>query len=644
MRTTKKLHDLAAIALAIVLAIACAGCANTAGVDPVILELTSPNPSASGAAGTESAAQEPDFPQEEGTVAEDPATILAQDIYTTAYEYADEDTSGEPAGAVTTVVFNGNTAQVSGAGALFSGGTLTINKAGTYELSGTLTNGQILINATKNDLVQLSLNGVSLHNETGPAIYAPQAGKVVLILTENTQNTISDGSTYPPSSSESNPDAAIYVQDDLSITGGGQLTVSGNYKHGIRTQDHLVITDGVLHITAIGDALRGRDGVTIQDGVFTLTAGGDGIQSNNATGDDVGYVIINGGAFTIRATNDGIQAESALTITGGTFDILTGGGSANAPVRVEDFRGFPGQTISTAEEASASMKALKAGKQLYITGGHITIDAEDDAIHSNGGVHITAGVLSIKTGDDGIHADAATVISGGDISIPVCYEGIEGLSVTITGGNIIITAGDDAINAAGGVDSVAPGGPMGGDRFAVNGDIFIRIAGGTLDLSAPHDGIDANGDIFLEGGTVKISGPSMGMDGAIDLDGTLLITGGELITAGSVLNVSASSTQPTLLVSYAQPYAAGSVIMIADASGNAVLSYTSTISFYMSGFTSAAFIAGETYTLYVNGEKKTDVVLGSGVTSLADDGGVYNGGMGGGRGNWGGGMPPGRQR
>ena len=279
---------------------------------------------------------------------------------------------------------------------------------------------------------------------------------------------------------------------------------------------------------------------------------------------------------------------------------------------------MPGEQeqVTTVEE-SESMKALKAGKQIYAMDGELTIDAQDDAVHSNGDVLISSGKYEIKTGDDGIHADAVTVISGGKIDILLCYEGIEGLSVTITGGDIRIVASDDAINAAGGVDSAFQGeGPMGGDRFAVNGDIFIRVSGGNLNLYAPHDGIDSNGNVFLEGGNIKISSPSQGMEGAIDLD-TLLITGGELITAGSILNVSTESTQPTLLISYTEQQVSGSVIAIKNANGNAILEHTSTIDYSVSGFTSPAFTIGETYTLYIDEVEKIAVTLSSSVTSIA---------------------------
>ncbi|MDR1560604.1 MAG: carbohydrate-binding domain-containing protein [Clostridiales bacterium] len=569
-------------------------------------------------------------------------TLVYTGGYTLSYEFAPEDTdSAWDTNSASAVEFNGGTAQISGEGAKFADGILTIAQAGTYVLSGTLADGQVLIDAGKNDDVRLVMNGVSLSNATGPAIYAPQSEKIVLILEKGTENTVSDGAGYSNSEDADAPDAAIFIQDNLSVTGEGTLTVTGSYKHGIRAQDVLAVTGGVISINSVGDALRGRDGVAIQNGAFTLDAGGDGIQSNNDEDGAKGFVVINGGTFEIKSKNDGIQAQTALSVADGVFRITTGGGSAAAPTQEENFRGRWGEAAQTetAEDESVSMKALKAGKQVYIAGGDFTVDAEDDAVHSNDSIVVTAGKFEIKTGDDGFHADAALEIAGGEISITSCYEGIEGLSVTIGGGDITVAASDDGINSAGGVDSGSQwGGPMGRDQFSSNGDCFVKITGGTLDLSASRDGIDANGNIDFSGGTAKISGPSQGMEGAIDLDGTLTVTGGELITAGSVLGISEDSTQPAILVSYTAQQDSGSIIAIKDANGNTLLEYTSKNSYSLSGFTSPEFKQGETYSLFIDGEKQVDIKLENTVTSISDDGGAYSGG---GRGGWGGGTRPG---
>ena len=560
------------------------------------------------------------------------------------------------------IALNGTTAKISGDGASVSGNIITITKAGTYILSGTLTKGQILIDAPKTDDVRLVLNGVDITADKNAAIYAASADKLIITLADGTTNTVADASSYIYADTEKEePDAAIFSKCDLTINGAGTLIVNGKFKNGIGTKDDLIIISGNFVINAPGDAIKGKDSVTVAGGQFDITAGDDGIQSNEDTDQTKGFIDLRGGIYNITAAHDGIQAETNLKISGGVFQIKTGGGSANAPVREEDFRGGGGwdqgrgfspqqqqPQQSMESENAESMKALKAGKSIYISGGDFTIDCEDDAVHSNDTVTVTAGSFNIQTGDDGFHADNALEISGGDIIIPVCYEGLEGMSVTVTGGDIKITAKDDAVNAAGGAGGeteMRGGGPMGRDIFAPGGsgsfedsDIFIRITGGTLDLYAPYDGLDANGNIFIEGGIIKINASSMGMDGAIDMDGSLIVSGGELITAGSVMNASQNSTQPVLLISYTGQHDPGSVICIKDADGNIVLEDTSKIDFYMSGFTSSLFEIGGTYSLYINGEKLSDIILTDMITSISDGGGVYNGGRGIGRGDWG--TPP----
>ncbi len=156
-------------------------------------------------------------------------------------------------------------------------------------------------------------------------------------------------------------------------------------------------------------------------------------------------------------------------------------------------------------DTSDSAKGLKAGTAVLISGGVFELDASDDAVHSNGTMDISGGNFTISTGDDGFHSDGALSISAGTIQIHTSYEGIEGLSIAISGGDLTVSASDDGLNAAGGSD-----GSMGFDRdFFAEGsdsDCFIRISGGTLTIAAQGDGIDSNGALYLEGGTVYISG------------------------------------------------------------------------------------------------------------------------------------------
>jgi hypothetical protein len=89
--------------------------------------------------------------------------------------------------STTAIEFDGSTVSVSGSGAEAAGTTVTISDAGTYVLTGTLTDGQIIVDAGKDDTVRLVLNGVSLSCSTSAPIYCVKAGTLVLTLADGTR-------------------------------------------------------------------------------------------------------------------------------------------------------------------------------------------------------------------------------------------------------------------------------------------------------------------------------------------------------------------------------------------------------------------------------------------------------------------------
>lgn len=554
---------------------------------------------------------------------------------------------------VTTITLADGGIVIDGPGAGAEGSTLTITAAGTYVLSGTLSDGQILVAATKDDVVTLVLNGVQVSCSHSSALYASQADSLTLYLAEGSQNSFSDAVEYVYAGEESEPSAAIYVQDNLTIDGPGSLTVQGNYRNGIASRDDLVVNGGNLTVTAVNDGLRGRDAATIAGGTIVVDAGNDGLKSNNSD-PEKGWVLISGGSLTITAGHDGIQAEASATVTGGEVNILAGGGTANAPARAEEFRGgggfgggFPGfqqeSATSTEEDdtASDSFKGIKAGTQVAISGGNLTIDAADDAVHSNGELTIGGGTLSLSSGDDGIHADGAVVISEGVIQIAQSYEGIEGATITIDGGDISLVASDDGLNAAGGTDG--NNGPFGRDQFASNDNYWIVINGGTLVVNAQGDGLDSNGNLTINGGDITVHGPSSGGNGPLDANGEIAVNGGTLIAAGSAgmaETPGSGSTQPSLAIYYTQVQAAGTVVELLDSNGDLLATYTAEKSIQTVLFTLPGLQQGATYSLRTNGQDVT-ATLSQTVTAINENGeAVTGGGFGGpgggrgGRGGW----------
>ena len=184
----------------------------------------------------------------------------------------------------------------------------------------------------------------------------------------------------------------------------------------------------------------GKDSVEITGGVFDITSGGDGIKATNDTDADKGFVLISGGTITINAKTDGIQAETNCTITGGTFKLTT----------------------------------------------------VDDGIHANGLLEINSGTFEINSA-----------------------EGLEATYVKINGGDININASDDGINAA--------------DKSTAY-SVTCEINGGNITIvmgQGDTDAIDSNGNLYINGGTINITAQS-----PFDYDGESKLTGGTLIVNG----------------------------------------------------------------------------------------------------------------
>ncbi len=500
--------------------------------------------------------------------------------------------------AATNITLRNTTVEITGPGAVFSGSTITISAAGVYNVSGVLTNGQLLIESDDTENVNLLLNGVNITNKTSSAISITKAEKVVVNLVDGTVNTLTDG-TYA-SSDEKN--ATLYSKSDLSFFGKGKLIVNANYQDGIVSKDGLIIESGVFEVKATDDAIRGKDYVLIHDGTFDLQAGGDALASDNDEDADRGYVTIENGTFQLVSGADGIQAMTVLSIENGEFIIQTGGGST--------------KSISS----TASAKALKAGVKLLIQDGQFTIEAADDALHSNQYLVVDGGELDVKTSDDGAHADEALTINGGSLLVSKSYEGLESKIITINGGDIRVTTSDDGINVTDGSSSGGMGGGFPGGGSSGTASAFLYIRGGFVVVNASGDGLDANGAIEMTGGTVLVHGPTQNNNGALDYDYTFKLTGGTLVAVGSSGMAQAPgsiSTQKYTSLRLTQT--AGSTLDIRDNTGNSMLCFKSMKSFQSIVLSSPKFASG-TYDVYAGGS--SDGPNEGGLIS----GGTYSGG------------------
>jgi hypothetical protein len=522
------------------------------------------------------------------------------------------------------IVLNGSSISTDAKGVTVDGSVATITAAGIYKISGSLEDGQIIVNTQDQDVVRLILSGVEIHSSTSAPIYIEQAKKVILVLADGTENTITDGSAYVfVDPTEDEPNAAVFSKADLTIYGSGSLTVNGNFNDGIASKDGLIIASGTVTVNAVDDGIRGRDYLVVKDGSLAVTAQGDALKSDNDEDAAKGFITVQGGALKLTSGADGIDAQTNVLIQDGKFEIVTGGGSAEL----------------VSEDASA--KGIKGSAAVEIDQGVFSINAADDAIHSNGSISIHDGTFKITSADDGMHADSTLEINGGDIRITDSYEGIESEVITINAGNILVVSSDDGINGAGGNDGSgmgqgmdpggAPqGGPGGGpgrgpgqDQFASSGSAHLYIHGGSIVVDANGDGVDINGSIEMTDGIMVVNGPTEQMNGALDYDAGFKMTGGYVVAAGSSGMAQApdeTSSIPSVMIFFDSTQPANSLVHIQDSHGKEILTFAPTKDYQSIAFASADLVEGATYTIYTGGSSTGAVKDG------VYQGGSYSGG------------------
>lgn len=542
------------------------------------------------------------------------------------------------------------------------GQTVTITQAGTYQIAGTLGDGALIVESAENAKITLVLGGVSIKNSTGAAIQISTADDVTIELAEGTTNVLQSGEEVDIAAATESKEAsggALQSKADLKIKGKGSLTVLGYLNNGIHCTKDLKIKNGNISVTALGHGIKGKNSVTVSGGTVTVTSGKDGITSDETENEEKGFVTIEDGEIIITSVGDGVSAETTLTVTGDVISIISGGGSANAQQKTDNMRDWWDFDNSASDDNSASCKGLKAGKALVISGGSITIDAQDDALHTDGDMTISGGECILSTGDDGAHAALSLTVLDGKITVLTSYEGLEANQITLADGELDITASDDGINANGGSDGFSGGfgGGFGGRRSDMNsqsGDMtppdnsnmqtppdgnapsgnpptmpgqdaadstttddttdkqpVLLITGGKITVNADGDGLDSNGDLRVEGGDITINGPSNGGNGALDIGtengGAGVIAGGTLIALGTssmAENFGSTSTQCAFLVTM-NSFGAGETITITDSQGTVLYTGVTVKSANSVVFSSADLVVGETYTVTIGSTSAT---------------------------------------
>ena len=576
-------------------------------------------------------------------------------------EFTDREKSGSyKASEAVKITLNKTTATVSGSGAKADGSTITITEEGVYIVSGTLEDGQIIVDASDSDKVQIVLDGVNINCETNAAIYVREADKVFITLAENSSNTLGGGNEYTQID-DNTVDGVIFSKSDLVCNGTGSLTIEADYKHGIVSKDDLVITGGTYKITAADNGITAKDQLKILDGSFDIDAANSAGKAKNTDDTELGNIYIAGGVFTVKAEQDGFHATGSIVVDDGTITVNSGDDGFHAELDTV----IHGGTIFVEK----SYEGLE-GKRVVVNGGDITVNASND------------GVNAANSGDDGANA-----ANSGDGGVNAANSGDDGANTTNPGANAVGSGDDDSNAASSNNDSSAavnsgddgsisgeadgkeppqmppdtengsdmqpsqdfdpendPSGgnasqdfdpenaPSGGNAPQMmqrgsggggNSELYIKITGGTLTVSADGDGLDSNGGLFVTGGTTIVYGPTSDGDSALDYDGSAIVTGGTLAaigSAGMTESFDEASTQPVITYYGTETQSADTTITLTDSDGSALFTVTPEKVYASIVLTCPEMKLDATYTLAAGTDNEeitlTDIITTAGTRSV----------------------------
>lgn len=405
-----------------------------------------------------------------------------------------------------------------------------ISQGGTYLLSGTLQDAQLTVEIPAGETARLVLCGVDMHCERGPVIYSNGGGTVVLLLENGTENTLSDGKSYLYSGSKVR-EAAISVEGDLLITGGGSLSVEAIHNDALRSEGTLAVAEGTLEITAWRDGLLAGQELQISGGQLSIACGRTGLSASSAKSGQ-GSVTLAGGTVALICGGDGITAAGSLSATAGEYHITTGGGSGNASYGETAEKwglwgGLPQQQptekqpiINREQIVSDSARGLSAGKSLALSGGTFTLDCSDAALYSVGSTKLSGSRVTISGGDTAITTQQLT-LSAGDVSILTARRGAVAEDMTLSGGSLSITAAEEGMTLSGGYDK-SESDPAADLRK-------MTVTGGSLSICAGTHALDIGGSLFQSGGSLLLGS---GWEQNPLRAATAHISGGTLLAAG----------------------------------------------------------------------------------------------------------------
>ncbi|MCR5650372.1 MAG: carbohydrate-binding domain-containing protein [Lachnospiraceae bacterium] len=427
---------------------------------------------------------------------------LSADLPKKAYEddFDEKDVTAE-------ITFNKTSIQIDGTGAKSDGSTLTISGKGTYILSGTLSDGTVVIDNKNDENIRLILDGVNITSKDDACISVKNAKNVFITLKKGTENSLV---------CESSKTAAIDSETDIYFNGKGSLKITAA-KDGITSKDDIGIANGSISVKAEDDGIVGKDSVQIAGGNITVDSKDDCIKSSKDDDPEKGYVVIDGGNITLSSEEGkGVKSIYVFVMNDGEL------------------------TVKKSSEGIQSLNIIQNGGKIDITSDDDGVNVSDKraetiASESQNSTPPAGGNFPDKQ-MQGVPDFANGEMQGApdfqDKQIQGAPDG-KTKRKSISGNMPGPENMKQPDNMQKPDDMQKPGGMPGGGQMRTHGtfenlDGCFVLNGGTLSIHAGGDGVDSNGDILINGGTLYVYGPINSGDGAIDMNGVYEQTGGKV--------------------------------------------------------------------------------------------------------------------
>ena len=396
--------------------------------------------------------------------------------------------------------------------------------------------------------------------ETAPASVAADADEVAIAFSD-------DGITVDGAAISEDEGERVYLAHDVVYYEDRDEYDSGNpYGEGSDDERHSAEDAAAVSVVHIGAAGAYRLSGSISAGQVWVDLGDEAAEDESAK-------------VTLVLDGLDITCDVAAAIVFHSVYECDGGWSADTA----------SATVDTSE--AGAVVVIADGSVNNVTGSHVARIYKDNdeqkKLWKIDGAFYSFMSMNMEGEEDGT----------GVLNIVADNEGLDSeLHLTVNGGNIAIESSDDGINTNEDGVSVT----------TINGGTLHIVAG----LGDEGDGIDSNGFLVINGGTV-ISMANPRSDSGLDSDMGSYINGGTVVALGSTMDWAESdSGQVTMNLQFASSQDAGDAIVVCDEAGEVVFAYDpsedetasgKTRSFTGAVLSCANFEVGQTYGVYAGG-------------------------------------------